>query len=85
MFEAWFVDTENRAYVDGKCVAAEGSHAACWSISTLYKYVETPLFVAENRFDQEQVARRRRLCATCPPCAAPTRVASALLCAVCGS
>ena len=72
MFEAWFVDTENRAYVNQECVQAEGSHAKCWSVSTMYKYISTPLFVAENKFDQEQLNE----VLLCPSCSARSRLPS---------
>ena len=51
-FTRWF-----QSALDVSCAAAHpGSDAhRCWDASFLYKYIDTPLFVVENRFDQNQI------------------------------
>ena len=46
---------DERPLLDASCVAAHASHPhECWSVSTAYPYVETPLFVAQNTIDKVQ-------------------------------
>lgn len=49
---SWF-----QSRLDESCVAALGADHAfkCWDASVLLNYVEAPLFVVENRFDQNQI------------------------------
>eukprot|EP00656_Telonema_subtile_P039862 TRINITY_DN44948_c0_g1_i2.p1 TRINITY_DN44948_c0_g1~~TRINITY_DN44948_c0_g1_i2.p1 ORF type:complete len:387 (+),score=77.55 TRINITY_DN44948_c0_g1_i2:178-1338(+) len=51
-----YVQLLDGGFVDESCLAAEGHHPArCWDAAVLSKYVETPLFVAENQFDSNQL------------------------------
>ena len=44
-------------YLEPKCVQALGEENAwhCGSIHNLYPYIETPIFVIENKFDKYQI------------------------------
>eukprot|EP01084_Bolivina_argentea_P291456 500926_1 len=44
------------AYLDPKCVTALGNLSwHCNSVHNLYKYIETPIFVMQNKFDTNQL------------------------------
>ena len=49
---SWF-----QSALDESCVekTAKGSQHRCWDASFLYGHITTPLFVVENRFDQNQI------------------------------
>eukprot|EP00948_MAST-09A_sp_MAST-9A-sp1_P003391 g3391.t1 len=53
--EGMVVNWIEDAWVDQSCVAATGSKGKCWDVSTLSKYITTPLLVIENLFDQNQI------------------------------
>ena len=52
-----YLSTWYGSVLDESCVTAtpEHQHHMCWDASYLYKHVETPLFIAENRFDSNQI------------------------------
>ena len=45
-------------FLDQSCMAAKplGKKHLCWSAAVHYPYITTPLFVAQNRFDQNQAS-----------------------------
>ena len=52
----WPQGKPESAWADQSCKAAlKGEYYRCGSIDVAYKYIKTPLFIAENQFDLEQI------------------------------
>jgi hypothetical protein len=57
-------------YLNPKCVASEPHKDRCWDASVVQQYIKTPLFVAQNMYDQNQI--NDILLCPAPVCAAGT-------------
>jgi hypothetical protein len=64
IFESWYVTIESHAFVDQNCAKDLGDPKRCWDAGILSRYVKTPLFFAQNRYDQNQL-NNEFLCTAC--------------------
>lgn len=64
IFESWYVRHEEYAFVDENCAKDLGDSTRCWDAGIVSRYVKTPLFFAQNRYDQNQIANEF-LCLGC--------------------
>jgi len=64
-FEAWWVERlVEHAYANTNCMRELKNARRCWNAGILARYVSTPLFLAQNRYDQNQLAGEM-LCSDC--------------------
>jgi len=64
IFESWYVRHEEHAFVDQNCASDLADASRCWDSGILARYVKTPLFIAQNRYDQNQISNEF-LCQGC--------------------
>lgn len=64
IFESWYVHHVDHAFVDESCAKGLGDPARCWDAGILARYVKTPLFFAQNRYDRFQIPHQM-LCSDC--------------------
>lgn len=55
ILESWYVNHEEHAFVDQSCAKELGDSNRCWDAGILARYVTTPLFLAQNRYDSNQM------------------------------
>lgn len=64
IFESWYVRHEEHSFVTTNCEKALGDRTRCWDAGITARYVKTPLFIAQNRYDQNQMGGEF-LCGSC--------------------